>query len=447
MKNDRLSWNELHAYTNAKVVLRRVNGLLAKSREGEPGVREELLRKTGELAIDVMDSITGESAIDEHAYARLLERGNGLVDGILDAGLMQNEKGVGKPDWEILRSITCIGALGMRLSDFKLLGDADRELPEELVGLDTAGRTYESFKKAAQELPEEHDRRASAGEFAAAYAGFANAVAVAEAKKSIKEKLAQNRATGQMDFLDDAARRTARALMHVNAGLYLEKADDRRELYSRCARLVIGAKGGAVEGMYGALVSDDPLHSAKRLFEAEKEAFLAGKNSLQEDVSWELDSILGKLGAYERLAGEAFSFVRDVAARELVEGNEDAPDRHLIECVRKIKGLCLEMNASASLLFHNHYGPSRRLYDAVDAAKSGQCAAAGAKAIDKLEELLALCYACDATARLYDGKKTDEKRFDAIYGDILRMTKKELLNARGNLEEIVPQYVAERRQA
>lgn len=439
MKNDRLSWNELHAYTNAKVILRRVNnGLLAKSREGEPGVREKLLRKTGELTIDVMESIACESVIDEQTYTGLLGRGNGLADGVINAGLIQNEEDT-PPDWELLRSITCIGALGMRLSDFKLVG-ADPELPEGLVGLDTTGRTYESFKKAAQELPEEHDRRASAGEFAAAYAGFANAVAVAEAKKSIKEKLAQNLATGQTDLLDDAARRTACALMHINAGLCRESAEGKKELYLKCAKLVTNGETG---GMYGALVSDDPLYSAKRLFEAEKEAFRTGKKSPRENVSWELDSILGKLGAYERLAGEAFSFVSDVAARELIEGNEqDAPDRHLIECVRKIKGLCLEMNASAAVLFHNQYGSSRRVYDAIDAAKSGQCLMTGDAATDKIAELLALCYACDATARLSDGKKTDEKRFDAIYGDILRMTKRELRKASGSMEENVSQYVA-----
>lgn len=456
MKNYGPSWNELNAYTNAKVVLRRVNGLLAKSprKRGGDAEREGLLRKTGELAIDVIESIADKNAMDEKSYIGMLDSGNELVDEIAAAGLIQNEKAPGNPpDWKLLKMITCIRALGMRLSDFKLPeddddDDGDRKLPEELVRLDTAGRTYDGFKEAAQERPGEYDRRASAGEFAAAYAHSANTVAGAE--KSIKENLAMARLTGQTDLLDDAARETACALMHINAGLCRENAaaaaagDNRKELYLKCAKLIMGAENEAVGGMYGALVSDDPLYSARRLFDAEKEAFRTGKKSPPENISWELDSILGKLGAYERLAAEACSVVRDVAARELIEGSkQDEPDKHMAGCIGKINDIGLEMKASAEILFHNQYGLSRRLYDAIDAAKSGQCATAGDRATDKLAELLALCYACDATALLSDGKKLGRARFDAIYGDMLRIMNEAWLKTGGNLSEIVPQYVAE----
>lgn len=395
--NERLSWHELNAYTTARLALRQINDALSRDDNADGGEeKNEILEKAGEFIIEATDAVAGKKG----DYSELLAKATDIGVNLVNSGLIG--EATEARDKEILEVANYIGLLGMRLTEERL--DLEGEgLPYSFVKFKALDYTTGRFKEAAKINPA-WDRRISDEEF---MSGYERAVElVTKSANQIKENVAKARFAGQIDFANGAAHVASSALAHVNAGLADEKDAVKAGLHERSARVVMS--------MYDALVSDDALYSAKRLFEGEKESFASGNGPNGENASWELDAIVRKFETYEKAVDEAKTLVYDIAKNELIgdEGDARPIDGYLVLDVGKIRDMGQEMLGSTIVLFENTFGPAAQSYSKLDAAKARKCIEAEERLGTKLQELSMLYQTCNAVMQHAGEHRVSEPEFE-----------------------------------
>ncbi len=431
--NERLSWHELNTYTTAKLALRQINDAISQKASAAP--KTELLRKAGDFIVEAVDAITNkngdysellakatdigvdiinegliqkfELAVEERApivgdYSELLEKAKEAINGgVAVANIKLTPIGDAKPDREILEIANYVGLIGLRLTEEKLDLD-EEEFPASFVNFRALDYTVSQFAKAAK-THKGWDRKLKDTEFTEGYE-----LAVERVNKSanqIKENVAKARFAGQIDFVNGSAKAVSSALTYFNVGLAEEKKDAvKNELYERGARLVLSA--------YDALVSDDALYSAKRLFGDETAAFKSGKGPNEDNMSWELDTIIRKLETYEKLVDEVKELVGNIAKNGLLGDPEDVRpiDDYLYHDVGKISEISQEILGSTITLFENTFIPAARAYAEVDEAKAKKCIETEKRVGEKFWELSVLYNTCAAVVN--DGKRVSEPEFE-----------------------------------
>lgn len=437
----RLSWHELNTYNNAKLALRQINEAISHADNSDG--KNEILRKAGEFVTEAVDAIAGKN--EEGDYSKLLDKATDIGVDIINEGLIQKfalvvegqpaiagdyselletaKAAVGRgvdvanirltpigdtqPDRETLEIANYVGLMGMRLTE-GMLDLEKEELPVGFVNFKTLDYTVGQFAKAAK-MQKEWNRKLNDIEFTDGYERAVDLVTDPKNQNLMKDNIAKARYAGKIDFVNGTAQAASSALAHINAGLADEKDAAKAALHERSAKAVLS--------MYDAIVSDDALYSSKRLFEDEKETFRSGAGPNKKNMSWELDSVIGKFETYEKAADEAKAVMYDIAKSELIGDPGDARpiDGYLLFNIDKIKNMGEEMLGSTMLLFENIFSPAAQSYSKLDEARAKKCTEAEEKAGRKLQELSILYQTGNTVMEHAGDKRVSEPEFEMYH--------------------------------